>query len=259
MEYDPPVFIGLDLAWSSRNRTGAAVIRAGRLVASCGGLQSDESILAFVAEHLPAQAAAVVAVDAPLCVPNAEGRRRCDGEVSKAWGKYEAGAYPANRRLLAKDGSVRGEVLAAALAERHGFVQTAPLPLQGGGRYLCEVFPHPAHVALFSLPRTLKYKRKKSHDRSLQDSEMARYQQLLAGLAQADPPLLGLDALTSCNAAALRGKGRKELEDALDAVTCAYVGYYAWWHGPERQQVYGSIAEGHILTPPLPSGAVRHP
>lgn len=256
---DRPVFIGLDLAWSCRNRTGGAVIREGRLVASTGALGSDEEVLAFVAAHLPAQAAAVVAVDAPLCVPNLEGRRRCDHEVSLAWGKYQAGAYPANRRLLAAGGSVRGEVLAAALAEQHGFVQTAPLPQQGAGRYLCEVFPHPAHVAFFSLERTLKYKRKKSQDRSLQDSEMARYQQLLAGLAQADPPLLGLEALASRDAAALRGKGRKELEDALDAVTCAYVAWYAWSHGPERQQVHGSIAEGHILTPPVPPATVRQP
>ena len=39
------------------------------------------------------------------------------------------------------------------------------------------------------------------------------------------------------------------MEDALDAVTCAYIGWYAWWHGPSRQQLYGSVAEGHILVP----------
>ena len=244
-----PTFIGLDLAWSSRNRSGGAVIQAGQLVAATGLLRGDEEVLAFVADHLPAPGAAVVAVDAPLCVPNDTGRRRCDGEVSHAWGKYEAGAYPANRQRLAVEGVVRGEVLAAALAGRHGFVQTAPLPQRGEGRYLCEVFPHPAHVALFQLPRTLKYKRKPGRDNACLNGEMTRYQQLLEGLAQADPPLVGLEALTGRDASALRGQARKELEDALDAVTCAYVAWYAWWHGPERQQVYGSIAEGHILTP----------
>ena len=67
---DQPVFIGLDLAWSSRNRTGGAVIQDGRLLAATGVLGSDAEILRFVADHLPANAAAVVAVDAPLCVPN---------------------------------------------------------------------------------------------------------------------------------------------------------------------------------------------
>ena len=231
---DRPVFIGLDLAWGSRNRTGGAVIQDGRLVVATGVLGSDAEILRFVADHVPAGAAAVVAVDAPLCVPNFEGRRCCDHEVSLAWGPYEAGAYPANRRLLAVDGVVRGESLAAALAAHQGFTQVAPLPLHGEGRYVCEVFPHPAHVALFGLPRTLKYKRKPRRSRIDVAAEFARYQQLLAGLKLADPPLRGLEPWTSVDPAMLRGRARQELEETLDAVTCAYVAWYAWWHGPLR-------------------------
>ncbi|MFN8466801.1 MAG: DUF429 domain-containing protein [Caldilineaceae bacterium] len=254
-----PVFIGLDLAWSSRNRTGGAVIQDGRMVAATGVLGSDAEILRFVADYLPANAAAVVAVDAPLCVPNAEGRRRCDHEVSLAWGAYEAGAYPANRRLLAVDGVVRGESLAAALAADHGFLQAAPLPLHGRGRCVCEVFPHPAHVGLFGLPRTLKYKRKPGRSAEDAAAEFARYQQLLAGLNTADPPLAGLEPWTNVDSAALRGRARQELEETLDAVTCAYVAWYAWWHGPARQRVFGSVAEGHILTPLPPPGVTIPP
>lgn len=256
---DRPVFIGLDLAWSSRNRTGGAVIQDGRLVAATGVLGSDAEILNFVVDHLPAHAAAAVAVDAPLCVPNAEGRRRCDHEVSLAWGAYEAGAYPANRRLLAVDGVVRGESLADALAASHGFAQAAPLPRRGEGRYICEVFPHPAHVALFGLSRTLKYKRKPRRSAEEAAAEFARYQQLLAGLALADPPLEGLEPWTTLNSAALRGRARQELEEILDAITCAYVAWYAWWHGPPRQRVFGSIVEGHILTPLPPPGVTIPP
>ena len=259
MSDDRPVFIGLDLAWGSRNCTGGAVIQDGRLVAATGVLRSDAEILRFVADHLPAGAAAVVAVDAPLCVPNFEGRRRCDHEVSLAWGPYEAGAYPANRRLLAVDGVVRGEGLAAALAADQGFTQVAPLPLRGEGRYVCEVFPHPAHVALFGLPRTLKYKRKPRRSADDAAAEFARYQQLLAGLKLADPPLRGLEPWTSVDPATLRGRARQELEETLDAVTCAYVAWYAWWHGPLRQRVFGSVAEGHILTPLPPPGITVPP
>lgn len=254
-----PVFIGLDLAWSSRNHTGGAVIQDGRLVAAEGVLGSDAEILRFVAGYLPGNTAAVVAVDAPLCVPNAEGRRRCDHEVSLAWGAYEAGAYPANRRLLAVDGVVRGESLAAALAAEYGFVQAAPLPLRGEGRYVCEVFPHPAHVALFGLPRTLKYKRKPRRSIDEATAEFARYQQLLAALKLADPPLEGLEPWTSIDPATLRGRARQKLEETLDAVTCAYVAWYAWWHGPERQRVFGTIPEGHILTPLPPPGVTIPP
>jgi predicted RNase H-like nuclease len=70
-----PVFIGLDLAWSDRNRTGGAVICGRRAVAATGLLTDDAAIEAFIASHLPAGAPAVIGVDAPLCVPNPRGRR----------------------------------------------------------------------------------------------------------------------------------------------------------------------------------------
>jgi predicted RNase H-like nuclease len=247
-----PVFIGLDLAWSDRNRTGGAVIQAAALVAATGVLHNDASIEAFVAEHLPDGAPAVIGVDAPLRVPNQSGRRRADHEVSLAWGKFDAGAYPANRALLARNGVVRGEALVERLGQRFGFVECAPSPRRGAGRYVCEVFPHPAHVALFDLPRTLKYKRKPGRTPESIAAEFARYQRYLAALCDADPPLVGVDAFTSIAAGELRGQALQQLEEMLDAITCAYVVYYAWHHGPVRQWVYGSVAEGHILVPKPP-------
>jgi predicted RNase H-like nuclease len=248
-EADSPVCIGLDLAWSSRNRTGGAVLREGHLVAYSGVLTDDAALLSFVAEHLGDANAAVIAIDAPLRVPNHSGRRACDHEVSLAWGRHAAGAYPANRQLLAYDGTIRGEVLAAALAARFGCVETAPIPQRGCGRYICEVFPHPAHVSLFGLERTLKYKRKPGRARAMILAEYARYRDLLAGLANADPPLRGLDALLAIDLSELHGQRLREVEETLDAVTCAYVAWYAWWHGPQRQRVYGSVEMGHILVP----------
>ena len=244
-----PVCIGLDLAWGERNRTGAAVLAGGRLTAWTGLLTDDASILDFVAAHLPAAGPAVVAIDAPLRVPNLTGRRACDHELSLAWGRYEAGAYPANRTLLARHGEIRGEVLAATLAQRWGFVEQAPIPQRGAGRYLCEVFPHPAHVALFGLERTLKYKRKPRRSAAQIHSEFRRYQALLAGLAHTVPPLLDAEPLLAIDVAARRGRALREVEEALDALTCAYVAWYAWWHGPAHQLVYGDVATGHILVP----------
>lgn len=244
-----PVFIGLDLAWSERNRTGGAVIHESVLVAATGLLTDDVAIEAFIGAHLPDGAPTVIAVDAPLRVPNVTGRRRADHEVSLAWGRWDAGAYPANRVLLARNGVVRGEELVARLTARFGCVECAPIPQRGAGRYICEVFPHPAHVILFDLPRTLKYKRKPGRTPALIAAEFARYQQLLAGLRHADPPLTGLETVTAIDAGQRRGQALQELEEMLDAITCAYVAYYAWHHGPARQQVYGNVAEGHILTP----------
>lgn len=247
------VFIGLDLAWSPRNRTGAAILQDHTLVAYTGQLGSNEDILAFVAPYLQDDAPAVIAVDAPLRVPNLTGRRPCDQALSAEWRRFEAGALPANRRLLAFDGEVRGEVLVTLLAQAYGFIECAPLPQQQAGRYICEIFPHPAHVHFFGLSKTLKYKARSGRTHEERLGEFARYQQLLGTLRPATPPLSGLDNLLAMQLHTLTGRALKAYEDTLDAITCAYTAAYLWHHGPALTRVYGSIAEGHIMTPLPPA------
>ncbi|MBI3960557.1 MAG: DUF429 domain-containing protein [Chloroflexi bacterium] len=241
------VFIGIDLAWKVSNPSGGAVIRDGRLIAYTGSLGSNDEIVAFVSEHLPQEGGAVVAVDAPLRVPNQTGSRSCDAALSAEWRRYHAGALPANRTRLAEKGVVRGEALVAALVERLRFAEAATIPRRTRARLVCEVFPHPAHIALFGLERILKYKRGTVDERR---AEQARYQQLLRGLRKASPPLKGTKKLlTGVDVAGLRGRGLKEYEDTLDALTCAYVAAYLWEHGPKAAISYGSLAEGSILVP----------
>lgn len=243
------LFIGLDLAWSLRNRTGAAVLRNGELIAYTGDLTSNEEIFAFVAAYLSSADPAIIAVDAPLRVPNATGARPCDQALSAEWRRFEAGALPANRRLLAFNGEVRGEVLVTHFAHHFGFVECAPLPQGVEGRYICELFPHTAHVSFFGLRKTLKYKARPGRTYAERLAEFARYQQLLGTLQQAAPPLLGAAAVLSVNHQTLRGRALKAYEDTLDAITCAYTAAYLWHYGPAFTRVYGTIAEGHILTP----------
>ncbi len=126
----PATFIGIDLAWSHRNPSGGAVIRDGVLLASTGELGSDDEIVAFVKQWLPDGAPAVVAVDAPLRVPNLTGSRACDRELSAEWRRFEAGALPANRRLLETDGKVRGERLVAMLRACCDMEESAVVPRQ---------------------------------------------------------------------------------------------------------------------------------
>lgn len=247
------LFIGLDLAWSPRNRTGAAVLRDDELIASTGVLTSNEEIFAFVAAYLGNAEPAILAVDAPLRVPNATGARPCDQALSAEWRRFEAGALPANRRLLAFHGEVRGEVLVAYFTHHHGFAECAPLPQGVEGRFICELFPHPAHITFFGLQKTLKYKARPGRTQDERLAELARYQQLLGTLQHATPPLLGTAEVLSVDLHPLRGRSRKAYEDTLDAITCAYTAAYLWRHGPACTRVYGSIAEGHILTP-LPPG-----
>lgn len=247
------IFIGIDLAWGARNPTGGAVIRNHQLITATGALTDDAMILAFINAHLQDTEGAIIAVDAPLCVPNATGARLCDKSLSSEWRRYDAGALPANRTLLAVNGAVRGETLVAKLHAAHGFQQVAPIPHRSTGRYICEVFPHPAHVALFGLSKTLKYKARSNRTPAARQAAFVTYQAALQALKNAVPPLYTTDDLLQSDLSRLTGRRLKAYEDTLDAITCAYVAAYLWWHGPSKGRVYGSVAEGHILTPLPPS------
>lgn len=151
------ICIGLDLAWSTRNPSGLATLRVqlgdpgrqnltGHLVDS-RILQTDEEIL----DYIQAQAGedpCLVAVDAPLRVPNLSGQRRAEAELNRVFRAYAAGAHPANRRLLEKNGQVRGEALVQALS-RYGFREQANIERGKLTRQVTEVFPHSALVSLF--------------------------------------------------------------------------------------------------------------
>lgn len=245
-----PSFIGIDLAWSERNFSGGAVIRDGRLVAHTGTLASTGEIVDFIGAHLSQRQGTVVAVDAPLRVPNQTGSRVCDRALSAEWRAFHAGAYPANRRLLARNGVVRGEALVTALTVRFQFAEADTIPRRTKARLVCEVYPHPALVTLFDLPRILKYKRRPRRSYEERWAEFARYQTLLRSLRKADPPLKGTKRLlTKTDVRGLRGAALQAYEETLDALTCAYVASYLWQHGPSAARRYGSLAEGHILVP----------
>ena len=245
-----PSFIGIDLAWSDRNPSGVAVIRDGRLVACSGGLSKMSEIVDFIGGHLSRRNGSVVSVDAPLRVPNETGIRACDRALSADWHRHQAGAYPANRKLLERDGVVRGEALTAALSERFKFSESDVIPRRTKARLVCEVYPHPALVSLFGLERILKYKRGRGRSFEERWSEFDSYQKLLWTLRKADPPLRRTrHLLTSTVVYGLRGAALQAYEDTLDAVTCAYIASYLWRHGPRRATRYGTLEEGHILVP----------
>lgn len=98
----------LELVGTPRTSAVARLDPDGRLTALDLASEDDE-IVALVDSARPA----AVAVDAPLHVPNAAGRR--DAEAVLAW--CDVAAFPASRRRLAQvHGGVRGEVLAPRLA-----------------------------------------------------------------------------------------------------------------------------------------------
>jgi predicted RNase H-like nuclease len=245
------VYIGIDLAWSARNLSGAAALAgspSGARLAGPPALLGDlDEVAAFVA-RAAGDGPAIVAVDAPLLVPNATGCRPAESALGAAFRAFEAGAHPANRRLLDRGEGVRGELLVERLAAL-GFRHVSAVGAGEGGRLVTEVYPHAALVAIFGLARTLKYKARPGRSAETRRAEWRRYQALLLSLGAADPPLAGHDELLAADVAALRGRALKSYEDRVDALMCAYVALYAHRWGAARCKTFGDMQTGYIFTP----------
>jgi histidinol-phosphate phosphatase family protein len=242
-------FVGIDLAWSPRNRSGGAVLSAdGQLLQATATLSSDDEILDYISAAIPAGTPGLVAVDAPLAVPNETGGRTCDRQVASVFGRFEAAPYPANRRNLARYGGLRAEAITRQLGFR-GFRHDPDIGQQAATRQVIEVFPHPATVSLFHLERTLKYKARQNRGYELRWRELGRLRDELAALEGRTPPMILSEEMARMPIDGLRGRAFKEAEDLLDAIVCAYSALYAWHHGPRGYAVYGTAAEGHILVP----------
>ncbi|KPV53919.1 hypothetical protein SE17_06850 [Kouleothrix aurantiaca] len=245
------LFIGLDLAWTPHNATGAALVRGdanGGELLSTALLGSMDEIVQFVAEAAPTGTPALVGVDAPLWVPNATGRRPGESELGAVFAKFQAGAHPANRGITAFRQGVRGEELVARLAA-HGFTHDCAIAPGAPARQVIEVYPHSAMVALFGLPRTLKYKAKPRRSRETRMAAWAEYQRHQAALAAAEPPLRGQDAIVAHDVGALRGRALKDFEDRVDAVMCAYIVLYGFRWGAARCRTFGTMEGGYIYSP----------
>jgi predicted RNase H-like nuclease/ppGpp synthetase/RelA/SpoT-type nucleotidyltranferase len=241
-------FVGLDLAWGERNRTGVAVVDADGRLRHIGAAQDDASILAAIGPYVAGDC--VVAIDAPLIVTNPAGNRPCEAALNRDYRAFQAGAHPSNTAKPEFANGTRGARLAAALD-----LDLDPFSVR---RRALEVYPHAASVALFRLGRTLKYKDKRGRKFEKMQSELLRLIALIEGLASADPAVHVAEHddwqhLRQSVESATRKSELRRAEDPVDAVLCAYVGLYSV-RRPGDVTVYGDADTGHILTPALPAG-----
>jgi predicted RNase H-like nuclease len=243
-------FIGLDLAWSARNPTGGAVIagdaQSGQLIAT-SLLHSDDDVIDFVLEQA-GDGPALVAIDAPLSVPNQTGRRPAEVEITRAFARYHAGAHPVNRTRQERDGVVRGEELLERLLA-HGFTHRTEVVAQAPVRQVVEVYTHPAIVAIFELDRIIRYKARPNRSHAERLAEFSTYQTKLRSLNTADPALDNTEQLLAVDVQQLIKARLKDYEDILDGVMCAYIAQYLWRWGMTRSRVFGNIEQGYITTP----------
>ena len=240
-------FVGIDLAWKAKARTGLAVVEdSGRLVES-GTAITDDEIVAWIERHAPV---AVVAVDAPLVVPNLTGQRVGEREIGKAFGKYGASAHTSNR---SRDyfNPPRAETLARRMGWSVDPTVSTSSSDGGPGTHCIEVYPHPALVGLFWLPERILYK--KGPDRKPGFELLMRCLASVPELRLDDSPRWA--ELTTIVALPQHGDLTR-IEDELDAILCAHLAWL-WRHRPGSLEVYGSLAEGYIVAPPPPTHAAR--
>ncbi|ONI74604.1 hypothetical protein BWI15_13905 [Kribbella sp. ALI-6-A] len=244
-------YVGVDLAWGQRGVTGLAVLDASGALLDVTVLQTDSDILTWLRRWTAGPC--FVAFDAPIVVRNAGGHRPCERLISQYFGRFGASCHAANTANPSfTDGS-----------RAFRFIQELELDLDPGSeRHAAEVYPHPALVTLFELPRILQYKAKPGRDFAHLHGEMLRLTQYVESLANASPPLVlehspAWQLLRDQLATAARKADLKRIEDALDSIVCAYIAAYATTH-PSRVRYFGSPDTGQILVPVTPDQAARY-
>lgn len=243
-------FIGLDLAWKIDGNHSGIVVLAGdadgvRLDGFSDDVTSEKDVVSFVAQR--AARDCVLAIDASLVVLNACGQRPCEALIAQHFGRYHAACHPTN---LGRPYAQTGPRLVDRLQEHgfeHGFdIMTAR---QRTGRWIFETYPHPAMVRLFGLERIIRYKKGTvAHKRD----GLAILQRHLKALTERASGLVGsplLAALLERRLSELRGAALKRYEDTLDALFCAYLAWYCWRWGKERNECYGTLSAGYIVVP----------
>ncbi len=248
-------YIGLDLAWASNRQTGIAVIDSSGNLLKLTAVRTNDEVEAVLRPFISDPCR--VAIDAPLVVNNESGARPCELALNKDFRPFDAVAQSSSRRNPWFRPRPRGTIL----AEQLGFDID---PKSAAPRRAIEVYPHPAIVVIFGLPRIIKYKdRSPKGQKPRELSEMRTELQQLTHLIETklgdhdvalrvdghpDWARLDSDIRLAPTKAALN-----RAADEVDAVVCAYVARYADLKS-EDVVMYGDIDHGYIVTPKLPPG-----
>lgn len=213
-------FLGVDLGWQGRP-SGVSRLQPYEAMR----LDHHDDVLDWIRRR-SAEGGAVVAVDAPLVIPNASGMRPVEKEMHREFGRFHAGCYPAHLGMPFAAGVTRFSHTLGEMGFDH---------LGRDFRGQLEVHPHAATVQLFGLDRIIKYKRGPVSERR---AGLQRLRELVATLIPGDLPHVPEG-----------GKALKEAEDMIDASLCAYLAWNWWRYGESRNRVFGNTTEGYIVVP----------
>ena len=238
--------VGIDPSWVLRHPTGICALQGdgdGWTVSEIhASVMSIDDILAAVLRH--AGDATVVAVDAPLWIPNATGIRECDRQVVSRYIRRKIGVYPCNSTIAVRRGWKTIDI--RVVLEEEGYVEA---PAAGPAIYF-ETYPHPALVNMLDLPVRPEYKKGRIESRR---QGLRRLGEQLLDYAAAHqirfPDDATLQATIPVDVESLRGRELKMAEDRLDAFVCAMIAA-AWmdW-GEAGNEIIGAPGQGMMIFP----------
>lgn len=238
------LLIGVDLAWGEKKHDGVCFLEStgkrGKVL-GFGYPQGDRELMKLIGETCQNYQNVFITVDAPIVCPNRTGTRPVDRLTHRMFHRQHAACHPANTSRCPRPTRV------ARLLARKGF--SIGWEVGKAKKTAAEVYPHPAMVRMFGLPRIIKYKKGSVAERR---KEFQRLQGLMQKLMKRRFPRLTLNQETRN---LLRQKWSKPVEDRTDALFCALIGMWHWMYLGKRSEVIGDRKTGFILLPE--EGAAR--
>ncbi len=237
--------IGVDAAWvMSKHPTALAIgemVQGNLLVTDIEpALEGRSAVLKSIQS---AGSVAGVAVDGPLIINNATGKRPGERAVSKRYAARGAATHASNLGLYPDADTVWLSQELEALGFDHAGALGQPFQI--------ECYPHAALIEIFSLPKRLAYKRKRGFgvsDQRIGQSELARKLCSLAANATVslEIPDCHRSWFDAARIGTLKGRALKQNEDVLDAIVCLYISALFARSVPG---ILGSLSEGYIYVP----------
>lgn len=244
-----PTILGIDAAWTAGQPSGVALVSAHdgdlRLVRVARsydeftaldgvapadwtqpvtGSRPDWPALLAACQRLTAQPPAVITLDMPIGPQPITGRRAADNAVARAYAsRWAAPHTPTAERPGPIADSVYQEL--TDLGYRWLGAES-PQDDASERQYFIEVYPHPAIIELMGLDKRLTYK-VAHQSRYARATDGDGWSLIVESLDQLRAALAGkLEGVDQAfpSAASLPRRALKGLEDALDALVCAWVG-----------------------------------
>jgi predicted RNase H-like nuclease len=236
------LLIGVDLAWGEKKHDGVCLLEWSGKSGTVLGFaypQGDRELMDLLKEKSRGYRSVFVTVDAPIVCPNQTGTRPVDRLTHRMFHREHAACHPANWTRCPRPPRL------ARIMRKNGFlVGWEP---KVGKRTAAEVYPHPAMVRMFGLPRIVKYKKGSVLERR---KEFGRLQQLIRKMLREKFQKLAAGGETE---RLLRKPWTKPVEDQTDALFCALIGLWHWMHQGRKSEVIGDKRTGFILLPESPS------